>query len=327
MDGDEPPRAPRGDFELVVHVGNVEAAEAAAEAGAEAIYLGGDNYVRHRTAIAVEWLSEFAPRMAGRGVRVAALGPRVGDERDLAEWRWRLRQLARIRSLAVGVSNLGALQVAREMRMRDILADFSMNVCNSVAADELSTLGATRVTASIELSFLEMGELICKSRMPVEVIGQGALPGMVLEHCMIAAATGDTPQGVCPMNCRRGTYDLCDATGQAFRIETDRRCRNHIFLPADVCVLPNLSRLAATGAAGLRIEAPFEDAAAVAVIVGVYRQAIDALRKGLPFDASEGVARISAATGRRQSDGPFAFHLVSEDVKEGSGVIQSADGG
>ncbi|MBM3892005.1 MAG: U32 family peptidase, partial [Verrucomicrobia bacterium] len=240
------PEMPKGDLELVVRVSSTASAEAAVKAGANAVYIGGDEFVRHATDIRAEWLGDFAAQMSERGVRVAALSPRISDERDLAEWRWWLTELARVKPLGIGVSNLGALQAAREMGAEDIIADFSFNVTNSVAADELSTMGATRATASIELNFTELQGLLATSRLPIEVIGQGPLPGMVLEHCVIAAATGDTPQGVCPMNCRRAEFALHDANGQAHRIEGDRRCRNHLYMASDVCVLPNLGLLAGT---------------------------------------------------------------------------------
>lgn len=322
---DDAPAPPRGDFQLAVHVAGGKAAEAAVEAGADAVYLGGDDFVLHRTKVDLDWLAEFAPRMADRGVRVAVLGSRVTDERDMAELRWWLRRLGAIRPLTVGVSNLGALHVAREMRVRDILADFSLNVANTVAADELSTMGATRVTASIELAFPELKDLAQSSRIPVEVVGHGPLPGMLLEHCVVAAVTGHTPESACPMNCRRGAFALRDSAGQEHRIECDRRCRNHFFTAIDVCALPNLSRLASTGAAALRIEAQLDAPTAVAQVVAVYRDAIDALHAGTPFDVEAGLNRIREASGRPLGDGPFAFQLLPPQRKEPAGVVANAD--
>ncbi len=58
-------------------------------------------------------------------------------------------------------------------RCRDILADYSLNTANAIAADELSTLGAQRVTASVELTFQQLSQFAKAVRMPVEVIGQG----------------------------------------------------------------------------------------------------------------------------------------------------------
>ena len=307
--------------ELIAHVATRAAAEAAAEAGANAIYVGGDEWVRFPTDIDAKWLTALAAQMKPRGVRVAYLGPRAGDERDLAEWRGWLRQIAGS-PVGAGVSTLGALAAAQEMRVRDILADFSLNVANSVAADELSTMGATRLTASVELDMAELADLLAACRLPAEVIGQGPLPAMLMEHCIIAAATGHTPHGVCPMDCRRGPFVLRDEAGLAHRIECDRRCRNHLYMAMDVCVLPNLARLPAAGVSGIRIEAQFDEPPAVAVIVAAYRRAIDALAEGADFDAAEAVRAIAAATGRPLGDGPLAYPLAESRPKEDSDVIR-----
>jgi len=308
--GTPPAQALPRPFDLIVRVTRTEAAEAAAAAGADAVYVGGEAFIRHPGDITAAWLAAFVPRMTERNVRVAVVGTRIADERDLAEWRWWLRQVGRPRGLQAVVSNLGALRVAQEMRLREIVADYSFNVMNSVAADELSTMGATRVTASLEPAFDDVRELLAACRVPVEVIGQGPLPAMILEHCVVAAANGETPQGVCSMPCRRDDFVLRESTGQEHRLEADRRCRNHLYMARDLCVLPNLARIAAAGAAGVRIEAPFDTPETVATLVGAYRRVIDALRAGTPPDTAAAVAEVQAAVSRPLGDGPFAFHLA-----------------
>jgi putative protease len=152
--------------------------------------------------------------------------------------------------------------------------------------------------------------------MPIEVIGHGPICGMLLEHCVLATASGQSPQGVCSMPCRRATYALEDTGSQAFPLETDRRCRNHIFTQTDVCVLPNLSRVLSLGISGLRIEGQLDKPETVAVVTQVYRRAIDSLRNGQAIDVADGLSTISAATNRPLSDGPFDFQFLKVIDKE-----------
>lgn len=312
------------DVELIAHVGTSKAAEAAVDAGANAIYIGGETYVRHRRDVDFAWLSKFVPEMTERGVRVAVLGTRVTDEREMNEWRWWLKKLLTVDGLGLGVSNLGALHAARGMlrggHSRDIVADFPLNITNSVAADELSTLGATRITASMELDYERLCRFADVSRMPIEVIGHGPLTAMILEHCFIAAATGDSPEGVCPMNCRLSDFSMRDAGGREYRLEADRRCRNHLYMADDICVLPNLSRMTSAGIAGLRIEAQLDPPQAVAAVVGAYRRALDSLRAGTPCDIQAALQEIRNATERGLSDGPFGFDQIQTVGKEGKCV-------
>lgn len=302
--------------ELIVQVSNVAGAQAAAQAGAGAVYFCNEGYGLHGPAPAAEALIEFARQASRTGVRVGVLMPHICDERGMAEWRRRLQELNSLGGLTVGVSSVGGLQAARDQRYRDLLADYPLNVTNSVAADELSTMGAGRVTASVELTFGQLAEFMAAVRMPVEVVAQGPVSGMLLEHCVLATAWGENPQGVCSMRCRRAVYALEDAGGQRHPLEFDRRCRNHLFTAADVCVLPSLSRLATLGIAGLRLECQLDKPETVAVLTRVYRQALDRLQADETIDIDNALAEISAATGRPLSDGPFDFRSVSPTGKE-----------
>lgn len=301
------PKSPAESFELITHVAGANGAEAALEAGADAIYIGGDVFTRRRTDIDLAWLASFADRAAEHSARIAFLCPRISDEDDMNELRNWLGQLRRVRSLGIGVSNLGELKIARSMKFRDITADFSFNVMNSVAADELSTLGVTRITASVELNYQDLCDFNALTRMPIEIIGQGPLAAMVMEHCVIADANGNPPDRVCDKECRRNAFALQDSSGQEFHIECDSRCRNHLFMPTDICMLPNLSHIIATGATGLRIEAHLDKPHVITEVVGTYRNAIDALCAGKEYDAAALVENIRNATQRPLSDGALAF--------------------
>lgn len=298
----------RGDFDLIVRVATLEQATAAAEAGANAIYLVGDDMVLHPSRIDAIKVNDLLEDMVSRDIRLALFSGRVTDERDLAEWQWWLKNFRQQRNLAFGISNLGVLELTRKM-MRghgEIIADYSMNGCNHIAIDEMSTMGVSRVTASVELDFEELTLFIAKSRLPVEVIGQGPLPAMLLEHCVVAAAAGETPQ-TCGMPCRSDRYSLRDKSNMDYRLECDRRCRNHLYTASDLCLLPNLSHLIATGAAAFQIEARFETPEAVTLLTRAYRQTINALMDGEAFDTNQSLETLRSALNRTFSDGPMAF--------------------
>ena len=306
----------RKDATLIVHVSTLAGAEAALDAGADGVYFCGDGFHLHGGVIRVPALIDFARKAAKSGCRVGVTMPRICDERDMSEWRQHLPKLTSLEDVTIGISNLGGLQLARDYRYRDILADYSLNVTNSVAADELSTLGAGRITASVELTFARLVEFARDARMPIEVIGQGPVCGMLLEHCVLASAAGENPQGLCSMHCRRGAYALEDAQGQRHPLESDRRCRNHVFTPADVCVLPNLARMLALNISALRIEAQLDSAETIRTITAVYRDAIDRLRAGETIEIDEALTKITGATGRPLSDGAFDFRTASPIDKE-----------
>jgi putative protease len=310
------PQPVRSNLELIVHVSGQVAAEAAVKAGADAVYLCGEGFVLHNDRFTLDWLRTFVKSAAEKDIRVAVTMPHICDLRDMTEWKYWIAKLSSIRNLAIVVTNLGGIQLAKANRIREIIADFPLNITNSITTDELSTMGATRITASVELNFEQLCDLMKSARLPIEVIGQGPVTAMLLEHCVLAGAGGTNPQGICPMFCRKGIYALQDASEYDFPLECDRRCRNHIFTATDVCVLPNLSSIASTSISGLRIEGQLDPPSTIEIITQIYRRTIDSLKAGKPSDITDELEEIKNATGRPLSDGPFDFQSVSVEVKE-----------
>lgn len=319
------PQPPRTNLELIVHVSGQAAAEAAIKAGADAVYLCGEVFVLHNDRFTLDWLRTFVKSTAEKDVRVAVTMPHICDLRDIAEWKYWIAKLSSIRNLAIGVSNLGGIQLAKANRIREIIADFPLNITNSVTADELSTMGATRITASVELNFEQLEGLMKSARLPVEVIGQGPVTAMLLEHCVLAGAGGANPHGICPMFCRKSVYALQDASEHDFPLECDRRCRNHIFTATDVSVLPNLSSIASTCVSGLRIEGQLDHPSIIEIITRIYRKAIDSLKVGETPSITDELEEIKNATGRPLSDGPFDFQSMPVEVKEHDFVTTQAN--
>jgi putative protease len=303
-------------LELIVHVSGSAAAEAAIQTGADAIYLCGESFVLRNGKFTLDWLRDFVKRVSEKDGRVVVTMPHVCDLRGMTEWKHWIAKLSSVRNLEICVSNLGGIQLAGTSKIREIIADFPLNITNSITVDELSTMGVTRITSSVELSLEQLSGLTKTARLPVEVIGQGPVTAMLLEHCVLASAAGTNPQGICPMYCRRGAYALQDASAHDFPLECDRRCRNHVFTTTDVCVLPNLSRIAATAVSGLRIEGQLDSPSTVGIITRIYRKAIDALRAGRTPSVTDELEEIKNATGRPLSDGPFDFQSELVEMKE-----------
>jgi putative protease len=325
VEKDIDPQPLRTNPELIVHVSGRAAAEAAVKAGADAVYLCGEGFVLHKGMFTLDWLRGFVKNACEKDVRVAVTMPHVCDLRDMSEWKYWIVKLSSTRNLAIVVSNIGGIQLAKANRIREIIADFPLNITNSVTADELSTMGATRITASVELNYEQLCDLMKSARLPVEVIGQGPVTAMLLEHCVLAGAAGTNPQGICPMYCRKGAYALQDDSAYDFPLESDRRCRNHIFTATDVCVLPNLSSMASTGISGLRIEGQLDSPSTVEIITGIYRKVIDSLKAGETPDIADELEEIKNATGRPLSDGPFDFQSAPVEIKEHDFVTTQAN--
>lgn len=307
--------APESLPDLIVQVSDKSSAEAALESGADAIYLNSQGYIHHSGKFDDTWLREFSGRATSQSARVALMLPYVTDERDMSEWKDRLIRFRGIGNLEIGVSNPGSLDMVKNMRYRKIIADFPLNICNSVSVDELSTLGATRVTASTELSMQDLLDFADKCRLPVDVIAQGPVLAMLMEHCVIASSSGASPRDICPMHCRKDRFAMQDMHGQSFPLICDRRCRNHLFTSTDICVLPRLHLLTKANVSGIRIEAQLDNSKTVAKIVSIYRNALDSIRNGQYFEVSKSVESLEKATGRKMSDGALKSLIDIEELE------------
>ena len=266
--------------ELIVRVATMSSARAAFASGADAIYVGGDDLAHNPSDCSPEGIENLLCDAGSMPFRMALLSTRVSDELDLKEWAIQLDRVRHLKRLEIGVSNLGALAIAREKRCRNIIADFALNSSNSLSVDELRTLGVARVTAGLEMNLEQLEQFIRACRLPVEVICHGSLDTMLLEYCLIKDTANITLGRDCSEICQQGPARLMDTTGNVYPVVADRRCRNHILSSGDFCFLPQLVRLLGWSVAGIRIEAQHYAPESISRIVGIYRQALDGCHQG-----------------------------------------------
>jgi putative protease len=272
-----PPGRP-GRPHLAVRVGTLAGVAVAAAAGAELIYVGGEQVHPEATPWSLAAVAE-AVRAAGP-VPVVVTTPRVTMRRELAELEPFLNDLPRTGAAGLMAANLGVLRLARRKGL-PVVADFGLNVMNGETAALLARLGALLVTGQLEASFAHLAELAAGTPVPVEVLVHGPLPGMVLEHCLPAALLGNqTAQQPCPGYCREHGRALAlrDNLGQVRPLRFDQYCRNHVYLANDLGALPYLSDFVAAGFSGLRLEGQLYPEETLGRQVTLYRRHLDRLR-------------------------------------------------
>lgn len=273
---------------LAVRVGNLAGVEAAAAAGADLIYVGGEEVNPEPSRWSLAALRQ-AVDLAG-GIPVVVATPRVTMRRELADLGNLLERTPETGAAGIMAGNLGVLRVARRTGL-PLFADFGLNVMNGAAAAALAEMGAVMVTGEPEASLPHLAELAVNSPLPVEVLAHGPLPGMILEHCLPAALLGDqTAQQPCPGFCRRRRMALQDNLGQRRPLRVDQHCRNHLYLANDLCALPYLADFVRAGFSGLRIEGQLYDDGLLRRLVALYRRRLDRVLADLaagPLPAEE----------------------------------------
>lgn len=172
---------------LCVQVQNEAQYRAAKRMGADEIYLP---YSLYRTGLDKD------------AVCVLPELPREGVSLDVSD------------AARVMVNNIGQFETARGCK---ILGGHRLNLFNCEAAQQLAQLGAETLTVSPELNLKEIRQLAESTDVPLEVIGYGRLPLMLMENCVIKSAHS--------CGCKEKSYSLRDRKGIDFPI-VSQDCRN-----------------------------------------------------------------------------------------------------
>ena len=154
------------------------------------------------------------------------------------------------------------------------------NNVNYASADFWQRLGASRIVLGRELSLEEIREIRLKTDMELELFCHGAMCMSYSGRCLLSNfLTGkDANRGECTHPCR-WEYALTEASrpGQYFPIEEDEH-GSYIMNSKDLNLLPLLPQLTEMGIDSLKIEGRIKSLYYVAVVVSVYRKALDCLK-------------------------------------------------
>lgn len=184
-------------------------------------------------------------------------------------------------------------------------------------------LGVKRVILARELLLREVQEI--RQRVPdleLEVFVHGAVCMAQSGRCMISdwMEHRDANQGNCNNACRF-PYDLTATSpklpeGEAMRVSEDEH-GTYLFNARDLCALPVLDQVVATGVHSLKIEGRTRSPYYVAQVVRAYRLALDSIARGQAV-SPEAIAAIRSTDSRGWTSG---FRLPGDPM----GQILNAD--
>ena len=260
---------------LSVRVGTPAAARAAIDAGADTVYVGGEAF-RPQSPWTLRDYEALVHDAAGRA-HIIVNTPRTTMRRECGELEQFFTALNDIGVDGIMVGNLGTLKLARTLTRLPIQADHSFNLFNHLAATFLKENGLTMATASYELSFRQLREIVENAVLPIEAVVHGAYESMICDYNFPAMSLPayndlDSPELL------DTHYAFRDEAGGVHSIRIDQYGRSHIYFAKDLCLYPYLEKF--NGLGSYRIEAQDYTADVTAEIVRIYRAALDRLAAG-----------------------------------------------
>jgi putative protease len=266
---------------------------AALTAGADAVYLGIEDFNARRNAqnFNFETLAEACDlaHLAGRRIYLTLNTVILPDEMkratQVAQRAWESGVDALI------VQDLGLLaRLSREMPQCELHASTQMNLHNAGGVRLAAELGVSRITLARELSLEELSTLT-REGVSLEVFAHGALCVCHSGQCLFSSLVGrrSANRGLCAQACRL-PYQLIDtSTGRNVKTPGE-----HLLSPGDLATINILPQLVETGIAALKLEGRMKSASYVATVTRAYREALDELFADGVTDASRASARIDS---------------------------------
>ena len=273
--------------ELLVPAGSLEVLRVAVVYGADAVYIGGEEFSLRAKAknFSIPEMEEGIAFAHAHNVKVYVTANIFAHNEDLTGARAYFRELNRIRPDAVIMSDPGLMLIFREeCQGIDLHISTQLNNINYLIYDFWRAQGAKRVVSARELSLSEIREIrehIPKD-MEIETFIHGAMCISYSGRCLLSNYfTGrDANRGECTHPCR-WNYAVVEETrpGQYLPVFENER-GTFIFNSKDLCMIEHLPDLTEAGIDSFKIEGRMKTALYIAAVARTYRRALDDLAKG-----------------------------------------------
>ena len=306
--------------ELLAPAGDLERMRIAFAYGADAVYAGQPAFsLRGRengfkTAADIRLAVEEAHGLGKRFFVASNLFP---HNNKIGPFQRALTEIAEVKPDALIMADPGMIRwVRRTFPDLPVHLSVQAHAVNWITCEFWRDQGVKRVILARELHLREVQEI--RERVPdleLEVFVHGAVCMAQSGRCMISdhMEHRDANQGNCNNACRF-PYELLATSpqlpaGEMMRVTEDEH-GTYLFNARDMCALPALDQVVATGVASLKIEGRTRSPYYVAQVVRAYRLALDSIAsgKGVPETA---IAAIRATDSRGWTSG---FKLPGDPI-------------
>ncbi len=265
--------APAGDYEKLV---------IAVLYGADAVYIGGEEYSLRAKAknFDMETMKKGIEFAHAHGVKVYVTANIYAHNEDFEGMAEYFKKVYEIGADALLISDLGVFSVAREaVPDMEIHVSTQANNTNYMSAKMWYSLGAKRIVAARELSLEEIKELRknIPDDMEIETFVHGAMCISYSGRCLLSNyLTGrDANHGECAHPCRWKYYLMEETRPGEYMPVFENERGTYIYNSKDLCMIEYIPQLVEAGIQSLKIEGRMKTPFYVGTVIKAYREAID----------------------------------------------------
>lgn len=254
--------------ELLAPAGNPNAIRAAVQAGADAVYIGGNKFnARHNADnFSLSEMKKWIAYCHLYGVKVYVAVNTLIKESETDELISYAKELNKTGADGVIIQDMGAAflfsQIVPELPLH---ASTQMTVTSAEAVKFLEEFGIKRVVLARELSFKKIHEISKATEAELEIFVHGALCMCYSGQCLMSSIIGGRSgnRGRCAQPCRL-KYSL---------LEHEKKvCDGYLLSPKDLNLSDDIESIKSLGNISLKIEGRLKRAEYVAAVVYVYRK-------------------------------------------------------
>ncbi|ADZ08767.1 peptidase U32 [Methanobacterium lacus] len=300
--------------ELLAPAGSLNSLIAAVNAGADAVYISGKKFGARRFAsnFTKEEMLEGLKYAKLRNVKVYITVNTLMKDFQLKTAIEYIFWLYKNGADAIIVQDLGLARLCREIIPEMKLhASTQLTIHNSAGVKWATEFGFKRIVLARELKITEVKTIVetaSKNKVEIEIFGHGALCYSYSGQCLLSSFIGGRSgnRGVCAQPCRKA-YKLVSGKKDKY----DKPIETHIsnisdkFLLStqDLCVYSQLEKIVGSNINSLKIEGRMRSQEYVAIVINIYRKALDSLKSGKWSSNKENLSKLILAFNRGFSSG------------------------
>ncbi len=322
-------------IELLAPAGNLEKLKMAILYGADAVYLGGEEFGLRASAgnFGLQELREGIAFAHSHGKRVYVTMNVIPHNEDFEGMPEYIRQVRDAGADAVIFSDPGVFDLLRqEAPDMELHLSTQANNTNWRSASFWHRLGVKRVILARELSQDEISEIRrnVPAELELEMFIHGSMCISYSGRCLLSnyMADRDSNRGLCAHPCRWKYYLVEEKRPGEYMPVFENERGTYIFNSKDLCLIEHIPGMIESGVTSLKIEGRMKSSYYVATVIKAYREALDAYLadpQGYRFDRAW-LEEMSKASHREYTTGFYSGKPTGkEQIYESGSYIREYD--